>query len=110
MPDNASVSPRSGKDLFDATIPFVEEFRTRSWWYVGSTLVVLAAVLTFAAVAPWWPVRLAASIAGGLVMVRAFILYHDFMHGSLLSRSRPAQVVFYLLGFADAHAPAPLAL
>ena len=98
MPDQTSVTPRSGKELFDATIPFVEEFRTRSWWYVGSTLVVLAAVLTFAATAPWWPVRLAASIVGGLVLVRTFILYHDFMHGSLLSDSRLAQAVFYPLG------------
>jgi omega-6 fatty acid desaturase (delta-12 desaturase) len=98
MPDKPSLSPRSGKDLFDATIPFVAEFRTRSWWYVGSTLVVLAGVLTCAAIAPWWPMRLAASIVGGLVLVRAFILYHDFMHGSLLSGSRVAQIVFYPLG------------
>jgi omega-6 fatty acid desaturase (delta-12 desaturase) len=65
---------------------------------VGSTLVVLAAVLTLAAIVTWWPLRLAASIVGGLVLVRAFILYHDFMHGSLLSGSRLAHVVFYPLG------------
>jgi omega-6 fatty acid desaturase (delta-12 desaturase) len=98
MPDNTPTSLRSGKDLFDATIPFAEELRTRSWWCVGSTFVVLAAVLTLAAIAPWWPLRLAASIAGGLVLVRAFILYHDVMHGSLLSKSRLAQVMFYPLG------------
>jgi acyl-lipid omega-6 desaturase (Delta-12 desaturase) len=98
MPDKSSASPRSGKDLFDATVPFAKELRTQSWWCVGSTSVVLVAVLTFAAIAPWWPLRLAASIAGGLVLVRAFILYHDFMHGSLLSRSRLAQIIFYPLG------------
>jgi omega-6 fatty acid desaturase (delta-12 desaturase) len=32
------------------------------------------------------------------VLVRAFILYHDFMHGSLLAKSRLAQVLFYPLG------------
>jgi omega-6 fatty acid desaturase (delta-12 desaturase) len=98
MPDKTSVSPRLGKVLFNATIPFAAESRIRSWWYVASTLVVLGAVLTFAAIAPWWPMRLAASIAAGLVMVRAFILYHDFMHGALLSGSRLAQVLFYSLG------------
>lgn len=98
MPDETSVAPRMGKDLFDATIPFANEFRTSGWWYVGSTLVVLFAVLTVAAIAPWWPLRLAASITGGLVLVRVFILYHDFMHGSLLSGSRLAQVLFYALG------------
>ena len=98
MLDNTSVSSRSGRDLFNATVPFVESSRTRSWWHVGSTLVVLVSALTFAALAPWWPIRLASSIAGGLVLVRVFILYHDFMHGSLLSGSRLAQVVFYSLG------------
>lgn len=87
MPDKANASPRSGKELFDATVPFAGEFRSRSWWSVGSTLVVLVAVLTAAAIAPWWPLRLAASIIGGLVLVRVFILYHDFMHGSLLPNS-----------------------
>src|ERR1044072_3304039 len=89
---------RSGKELFAATAPFVEEVQSRSWWYVGSTVVVLVAVLVCAALARWWPLRLAASVAGGLVLVRAFILYHDFMHGSLLSGSRLAWVIFYPLG------------
>jgi omega-6 fatty acid desaturase (delta-12 desaturase) len=98
MPDTPIGSPRSAKDLFAATVPFAEESRPRSWWYVASTLAILVAVLVLAAIAPWWPLRLAASIVGGLVLVRAFILYHDFMHGSLLSGSRLAQVVFYPLG------------
>lgn len=98
MPDVSHASPRSGKELFDATVPFAGEFRSRSWWSVGSTLAVLIAVLTVAAIAPRWPLRLTASITGGLVLVRVFILYHDFMHGSLLSGSRLAQVIFYTLG------------
>jgi omega-6 fatty acid desaturase (delta-12 desaturase) len=98
MPDESGVPPRSGKALFDATVPFAEEFRTRSWWHVLSTFVVLIALLSSAAMAPWWSLRLALSIVGGLVLVRAFILYHDFMHGSLLSGSRVAQIVFYPLG------------
>lgn len=31
-------------------------------------------------------------------MARAFILYHDFMHGSILKGSRPAKVLLYALG------------
>lgn len=56
------VSSRSGKQLFDATMPFAEESPARSWWNVGSTLTILLALLICAAVAPWWPLRLAASI------------------------------------------------
>lgn len=93
-----TVVPRSGKQLFDATTPFAEESPARSWWNFGSTLAILLTLLVCAAVTPWWPLRLAASITGGLVMVRTFILYHDHMHGALLSESRLAQIVFYAIG------------
>ena len=81
MPDVTNISQRSGRDLFNATTPFAEESTIRSWWYVCSTLGILVALLTVAAVAPWSPIRLAASVAGGLVLVRVFILRHDFMRG-----------------------------
>ena len=98
MPSEVIDSPHSGKKLWDATRPFAAESRIRSWWCLGSTLVILAALLTLAALLPWWPLRLAASIAGGFVMVRSFILYHDYMHGSLLRGSRLAGVILYSLG------------
>jgi acyl-lipid omega-6 desaturase (Delta-12 desaturase) len=91
-------SPRPGRQLFDATMPFAEELPARSWWNVSSTLAILLALLVFAAVAPWWLLRLAASIVSGLVMVRTFILYHDYIHGALLSKSRMAQIVFHTIG------------
>jgi omega-6 fatty acid desaturase (delta-12 desaturase) len=46
--------------------------------------------------APWWPVRLLASVLGALLLVRAFILYHDFMHGAILPGSKFARAVFYV--------------
>ena len=98
MADDTSVSRRTGRDLLRATLPFVEECQRDSWWRVGSTLVVLAVLLACAAVAPWWPLRVAASIVGGLVIVRVFILYHDFLHGALLPGSRLASGLFYSLG------------
>jgi acyl-lipid omega-6 desaturase (Delta-12 desaturase) len=79
-------------------MPFAEELPARSWWNVCSTLAILLALLVFAAAAPWWSLRLAASIASGLVMVRTFILYHDYIHGALLSKSRLAQIVFHTIG------------
>lgn len=93
-----TVAAQDGRKLFDATRPFVEESRISGWWYLGSTLGLLGAVLVLAAVLPLWPLRLTASITGGLIMVRAFIIYHDFMHGSLLRGSRLARVVLYTLG------------
>jgi omega-6 fatty acid desaturase (delta-12 desaturase) len=89
---------RSGKALLIATREFNEKSRSKSWWYVGTTLFLLVASLFMAALAPWWQMRLVGSILGGLIMARAFILYHDFMHGSILKGSRPAQLLLYALG------------
>ena len=87
-------SPRVGRDLFAATKPFAEESVTRSWWLVGSTLVMLVLALVGAAVAPVWPLRLVFSVLSALLMVRAFITYHDYMHNAILPRSRVAWFLF----------------
>ena len=98
MPDHTSRSPRTGKELLEATRPFAVESRIKSWWCVGSTFTALGAMLCSAALAPWWPLRVAASVVGGLLFVRAFILFHDFLHGSLLRDSRLAGALFYVYG------------
>jgi omega-6 fatty acid desaturase (delta-12 desaturase) len=98
MPLPPTVTPRLGRQLFEATLPFASESPARSWWNVVSTLTILLVLLVCAAVTPWWPLRLAVSITSGLVMVRSFILYHDYMHGSLLSESRLARVMFHTIG------------
>ena len=98
MLEHNGVRHRSGKELFEATKPFAIESRLRSWWCVGSTFVILGAVLTTAAMTPWWPLQVSASLIGGLLLVRAFILFHDHLHGSLLSKSKLASVIFYAYG------------
>lgn len=86
------------KKLFAATKPFAQEVPFRSWWYVASTFTLVGVFLTGAALAPWWPVQLILSILGGLVMVRAFILYHDYVHCALLYHSRVGKVIFFVFG------------
>ncbi|MGB5166413.1 MAG: fatty acid desaturase [Woeseiaceae bacterium] len=93
---DAKSAAHSDRDLFKATLPFgVESVRT-SWWVVGSTFLLLLASLTGAAVAPAWPIRLAFSILSALLMMRAFITYHDYMHNAILSKSRLAWWLFRL--------------
>ncbi|MDJ0793756.1 MAG: fatty acid desaturase [Woeseiaceae bacterium] len=87
---------QADRDLFKATLPFgVESVRT-SWWVVGSTFLLLTASLTGAALAPHWSIRLLFSVLSALLMVRAFITYHDYMHNAILSRSRLAKWLFRL--------------
>jgi acyl-lipid omega-6 desaturase (Delta-12 desaturase) len=94
----ADEASRHGRELLAAVQPFAREFRVESWWCLGSTLTILALLLGLAAVLPWWPLRLAASVLGGLVLVRTFILYHDFMHGAILRESRLAKLLLGGLG------------
>ena len=69
----------SDRDIFKATIPFGTE-----------------SVRTSAALAPVWPLQLMFSILSALLLVRAFITYHDYLHNAILSRSRLAKWLFRL--------------
>ena len=87
------------KKLHDATLEFAHESLARSWWSTLSTFILLGAVLAGAAIAAWWPLRTGLSILGGLLLVRAFVLYHDFMHGAILRKSRLGKMLFHIYGF-----------
>ena len=86
---------RADRELHQATRPFASQSAARSWWYVASTFGLLVCALAGAVLAPWWPARLAGSLLGALLLVRTFILYHDFMHGAILPGSRLARALFY---------------
>lgn len=89
---------RVGKELHDATLPFAKEDPFKSWFYIISTLIILGVVLSLAVILPWWPAKLLASIIGGLIMVRGFVIYHDYLHGAILRKSKLAKALFYTYG------------
>ncbi|MDI1435357.1 fatty acid desaturase family protein [Polyangium sorediatum] len=87
-----------GNELVAVTRPFASENRARSVYHVASTFVVLALATAVAAAAPYKPLRIVGSVIEGLVIVRAFILAHDFHHGALLRKSKVGSVIFGLYG------------
>ncbi len=87
---------QADRDLFKATLPFGVESAKTSWWVVGSTFLLLLASLSGAALVSAWPLRLLFSISSALLLVRAFITYHDYMHNAILSRSKLAWWLFRL--------------
>jgi omega-6 fatty acid desaturase (delta-12 desaturase) len=89
---------RLGRELLTATRPFATESVAQSWWHVTSTFTLMFAALTGAALLDWWPLRAALALLGVLLMVRAFITYHDFMHGAILRNSKVAAAFFNLYG------------
>jgi omega-6 fatty acid desaturase (delta-12 desaturase) len=89
---------RPGRDLVLATKPYAQEQRGRSWWHFGSTLAILASLLAMTCLDLPWVCRLPISIVAGFVLVRVFVLYHDYLHGAILERSRFADAFFTAFG------------
>lgn len=92
------MAPRTGKALIQATRPYANEDRAKSWFHVGTTFLPLVALVGLAALDLPWPVRTLAAIVAGLVTVRAFILYHDYLHHAILRGSKAADLLFKTFG------------
>ena len=86
---------RSEKEIIDASRPFAQESPARSWAYLLSTSGLLALTTTGALLVNATTWRLFFAIASGLTIVRMFVIYHDFMHGALLRKSRVARAILY---------------
>lgn len=87
-----------GRELIMASMRFTKEDRKKSWLYFISTLVVflISGALTF--IPTYWPIRLLFSILFALMMVRTFILFHDYQHGAIFQKSPMAKVLMTFYG------------
>jgi acyl-lipid omega-6 desaturase (Delta-12 desaturase) len=92
--DGAARVERSEQEVIRASNQFATEDPARSWFAVVSTFAMLLGSQLLAAQSgmPWW-VRAAFSTLAGLLTVRAFILYHDFKHGSILRGSKLGKLI-----------------
>src|SRR5437870_4528116 len=98
LPRECEPPMRTASELVRATKPFARELRWLSWWHFWSTLVALASLLALACLdMPWWG-RLPVSLLAGLTMVRMFIIYHDYQHGTILGNSPLAAAVLEVYG------------
>lgn len=87
-----------GNEIVAFTRPFAREDRWRSVFHVVSTFALLGAATALAALGPHWAWRLLGSVVEGLLIVRAFILAHDFQHGAILRKSFLGRVLFSIYG------------
>ena len=89
---------RTEKELILATLPYAKEDRSKSWYYVITTisLLLVAFVGTFAPV--HWSLQLISSVLCGLLMVKFFILYHDYNHYAILKDSTAGKIVMTVFG------------
>jgi len=103
MKSKLSVSAKkSGKSLLDRVRSFAVEDKKTSWKHVLITfgiLAVLMALLVFVpTTVPLLTVKIVCSILAGLMIVRGFILYHDFLHGAILRGSKAGKAILYTFG------------
>lgn len=89
---------RSGKELLIASRQYASEQRWKSWWHLWSTLALAVTLLTIACLHLPWFVCVISSVLASLVLIRLFIIYHDYMHGAILSGSRIAGGILKLYG------------
>ncbi len=93
-----TAARRSEKELLIASKAFTVEDRARSWSVTFSTFTLVAVLVTATVMLPWWWARLPISVLLGLVLVRAFCLFHDFQHGAILRNSKLARGLFWVFG------------
>ncbi len=88
-----------GKQLILATKPFAKEVRAKSWYYTISTFVILIALIFGTIYNLHWILKLSCSICAGFVIVRLFVIYHDYLHKAILEKSVLATILFTIFGF-----------
>ena len=93
-----SADLRVGRELLEATMPFAIESPGKSWRLVITVFSLLFASLIAAGIAPWPWLRLVFSLLSAMLMVRAFITFHDYMHGAILRDSALAGYWYKLYG------------
>ena len=96
--DRKRQNMRTNRELLIATKPFAEESPALSWWHVGSTLGVLSALAAIACSELHWVGRMCSSVLLGLVIVRLFVLHHDYQHGAILRGSRTGKLLMRTVG------------
>jgi acyl-lipid omega-6 desaturase (Delta-12 desaturase) len=96
---------RDSKEILRHSLHYAKELRGRSWWHFTSTLAVLAALATTITLVDAWWIRVPASLVLGLVLVRVFILYHDWQHGTILEGSKVAGAVLGCYGLLVLNPP-----
>ncbi len=87
-----------GKQLIIATRKYAKEDRTRSWWVLISTSILFFAAYAGAIVNVHLIPQIICAILAGLLSVRLFIIYHDYLHNTILQGSIVAKIFFTLYG------------
>lgn len=89
---------RNPKELLMASKAFTTEIRWLSWFHLFSSIAIYLGLVGLLFLPLPFFLRLIASVVSGLLIVRLFIIYHDYQHGAILRRSWLARSLMYVYG------------
>ncbi len=89
---------RSLQELIQASREFSVEDPKESWTLLLTTLALLAFLFAAAASPISGVLRFASSFGAGLVLLRVFMFYHDYLHGAIFRNSRAADWIMWPYG------------
>jgi omega-6 fatty acid desaturase (delta-12 desaturase) len=96
---------RSAKEILQDSRKYAREIRWLSWWHLWTTLSLAGCVVVLVSLNLPWAWRIPASILLGLLLVRLFIIYHDYQHGAILQRSWISKLIMYFYGLLTLNPP-----
>ena len=88
----------SGKELILSTKEYAREDIRSSWFHTLTTLGLLIVSLVGTLYVPFLAGRIACSVFSGLLVIRFFIIYHDYQHHTILHNSKVAEVLMTIFG------------
>lgn len=89
---------REGKELILATRPYAKEIRWKSWFHFWVAFILLTGTILGTFFIPGVIPKLACSLGITIMLVRTFIIFHDYQHHAILQRSPVAEVLFSVFG------------
>ena len=88
----------TGKELILASKKYAVEDRQKSWFYTLSTLAFLILAFVGTTLDYHWAIKLVFSLVSGLFIVKFFVIYHDYLHGAILRKSKVADWIMTIFG------------
>ncbi|MDB5272222.1 MAG: fatty acid desaturase [Chitinophagaceae bacterium] len=87
-----------GKKLILATKPYAKELRSVSWLHTISTLALLIISYVSIFLVDFIALKIIFCLLASLISLRMFIIYHDYLHKTILQKSTLANIIFTLFG------------
>lgn len=89
---------KTEKNLIKATLKFRKENKKLTWFYSGSSIIFLVLFIVLTIYAPFLWLSYIFSIGITMMIVRSFVIYHDYAHGTILRKSKLAQAMYFIYG------------